>query len=64
MGRRTRIGCHEYLAANFPESAGAPELHPYREAAHDAAPAADMLEPSRGYCPDTYGPRDSGRARR
>jgi hypothetical protein len=41
-----------YLAANYPECAGAPELHPHQDAAHDAAVAEDReryLEALRGY---------------
>ena len=31
----------KYLAAHYPECAGAPEVHPHQEAAHEAAVAGD-----------------------
>jgi hypothetical protein len=42
----------KYLAAHYPECAGAPELHPDQEAAHEAAVVGDReayLEALRGY---------------
>ena len=30
-----------YLAEHYPESAGSPEIHPYQEAAHEAAVVED-----------------------
>ena len=41
-----------YLASNYPECAGAPELHPHQDAAHEAAVAGDQeafLEALRSY---------------
>ena len=41
-----------YLAANYPECGGAPELHPHQEAAHEAAIVEDRdgyLEALRSY---------------
>ena len=41
-----------YLAANYPECGGAPELHPHQEAAHEAAIVEDRsayLEALRNY---------------
>ena len=40
-----------YLAANYPECSGAPELHPQQDAAHEAAVAGKeaYLEALRGY---------------
>ena len=41
-----------YLANNYPECGGAPELHPHQDAAHDAAVVEEegrYLEALRGY---------------
>ena len=38
-----------YLAERYPESAGAPELHAYQEAAHEAEDRDAFLEALRGY---------------
>ena len=41
-----------YLATNYPECAGAPEMHPHQEGAHEAAVAEDrdtFLEALRAY---------------
>ncbi len=41
-----------YLATSYPESGGAPELHPHQEAAHEAAVVGDdgrYLEALRRY---------------
>jgi len=41
-----------YLAANYPEGAGSPQLHPHQDAAHEAAVEGDeaaYLEALRGY---------------